>query len=79
LASPEPDPAFATEVAEECRRLLDLLGDEQLRMIAVGKMEGYTNPELAEQIGCALPTVERRLRVIRKLWEAELEQRANPP
>src|SRR5947209_7209738 len=39
----EPTPEFAAEVAEECRRLLDKLGDDELRTIAVGKMEGYTS------------------------------------
>ena len=37
-----PTPAFAAEVAEECERLLGQLGDEQLRSIALLKMEGYT-------------------------------------
>ena len=65
----EPTPAFAAEVAEECRRLLDKLGDDELRSIAVWKMEGYSNEQIAERLGRALATVERRLRVIRKLWE----------
>ena len=49
LLSPEPDPAFAAEVAEECRRLLDALQNEELRQIALRKMEGYTNEEIAAQ------------------------------
>ena len=65
----EPTPEFAAEVAEECQRLLDRLPDEQLRTIAVWKMEGYTNEEIAQKLDCALATVERRLKVIRKLWD----------
>ena len=38
----EPTPAFAAQVAEECRHLLDRLPDDRLRAIALGKMEGYT-------------------------------------
>jgi DNA-directed RNA polymerase specialized sigma24 family protein len=72
LAGPGPTPAFAAQVAEECRRLLDQLGNAELRAIALGKMEGYTNAELAAQLDCALPTVERRLRLIRKIWEKEI-------
>src|SRR5262249_51868532 len=60
LLSQEPDPAFAAEAAESCRRLLDRLGDDQLRAIAVGKMEGHTNEEIAERLGCSPPTIERR-------------------
>jgi DNA-directed RNA polymerase specialized sigma24 family protein len=67
----EPTPEFAAEVAEECQRLLDLLGDDEKRTIAVWKLEGHTNEEIAGRQGVALATVERRLRVIRKLWENE--------
>ena len=43
----EPTPEFAALVADECRRLLDRLGDPQLQSIALWKMEGYTNAEIA--------------------------------
>jgi RNA polymerase sigma factor (sigma-70 family) len=69
LVGREPDPAFAAQVAEECRRLLAKLGDEQLRLLVLRKMEGYTNEEIAVQLGCAPATVERRLRLVRKRWE----------
>src|SRR5262245_41709963 len=42
----EPDPAEAAEVAEETGRLLRLLPDDQLRLIAVLKMQGHTNEEI---------------------------------
>ena len=54
------------------RRLLGLLGDTELRSVAVWKMEGWTNEEIAQQIGRSLPTVERKLRMIRGLWEKEV-------
>ncbi len=66
----EPDPAFAAQVAEECRRLLGVLGDDSLCALALRKMEGYTNEEIAKLTGCSLATIERRLRLIRKEWEA---------
>jgi DNA-directed RNA polymerase specialized sigma24 family protein len=72
LLSHEPDPAFAAEVAEECRRLLDALPDEELRQIALWKMEGFTNEEIAARQGCVLATVERKLKRIRKRWAKEL-------
>ena len=68
LAGREPDPAFAAQVAEECQRLLGAL-DDGLRLLAVRKMEGYTNEEIAGLLNCSLATVERRLRLIRKEWE----------
>jgi DNA-directed RNA polymerase specialized sigma24 family protein len=71
IVGKEPTPEFAAQAAEEAGRLLDSLGDPALRSIAVWKMEGFTNDEIAARLGCATATVERRLRVIRKLWEEE--------
>jgi DNA-directed RNA polymerase specialized sigma24 family protein len=68
LAGKEPDPAFAALVAEECRRLLAFLPDDEARTIAVRKMEGHTNEETAAELGCSLATVERRLKLIRREW-----------
>jgi DNA-directed RNA polymerase specialized sigma24 family protein len=66
----EPTPEFAAQVAEECRRLLDGLGDAELRAVAVAKMEGHRNADIAARLEVTERTVERRLGVIRKLWSA---------
>ena len=71
VIGPEPTPEFAASVLEQYQRLLDRLADPTLRSIATAKMEGYTNGEIADQIGCVRRTVERKLRVIRKLWSGE--------
>jgi DNA-directed RNA polymerase specialized sigma24 family protein len=71
IAGREPTPEFAAQVAEECDRLLNLLDDAELRAIAVWKMEGDTAPDIAGRLCCALSTVERRLRLIRRIWEEE--------
>jgi RNA polymerase sigma factor (sigma-70 family) len=63
-----PSPEFAAQVADEFRRLLELLGDDSLRAVAMAKLEGYTNRQIAERIGCIEQTVERKLRSIRRLW-----------
>jgi DNA-directed RNA polymerase specialized sigma24 family protein len=67
----EPTPEFAVQIAEECQRLLDRLGDDGLRAVALWKMEGYTNEEVAARLGCVPRTVERKLRTIRRLWGQE--------
>jgi DNA-directed RNA polymerase specialized sigma24 family protein len=59
-------------VAEQLRQLMGLLPDEQLRLIAVAKMEGRTNKEIAGEMDCALRTVERRLGYIRAIWREEV-------
>jgi DNA-directed RNA polymerase specialized sigma24 family protein len=71
LAGEEPTPEFAAQLAEECERLLGRLGDPGLRSLAVWKMEGYTNEEIAARLGCCLSTVERRLQLVRRLWAEE--------
>jgi len=76
LVARDVDPAFAAQFAEECQRLLDALGDDGLRLLAVRKMEGYTNEEIAGLLNCSLATVERRLRLIRREWE---DQSGNRP
>jgi DNA-directed RNA polymerase specialized sigma24 family protein len=68
----EPTPAFAAEVADEFRHLLDLLGDADLEQLALLKMEGHTNAEMADRVGCYKRTIDRKLEIIRKTWQQEL-------
>jgi DNA-directed RNA polymerase specialized sigma24 family protein len=68
----EPSPEFAAMVAEECARRLEGLPDDSLRQVALLKMEGYRNEEIAARLGCGLRTVARRLEVIRKAWLDEV-------
>jgi len=70
LLGREPTPAFAAQVAEQCRRLVESLGDGDLRTIAVWKMEGYTTEEIAAKLRRAPRTVERKLDLIRQRWTA---------
>lgn len=71
IVGPAPTPAFAAQVSEEYQRLLDLLNDLELRNVAVWKMEGHTTEDIARMLGCVPRTVERKLRVIRSLWNGE--------
>src|SRR5262249_11352800 len=66
----EPTPELAAQMADECRSLLDRLGDETLRSVALWKMEGHTNAGIAAKLGCVEQTVERKVRAIRRLWQA---------
>ena len=73
LAGCEPTPQFATQVHEEFSRLYGLLTDDTLRQIARGKLEGYTNAELAARLSLSLRAVERKLQLIRRQWSQEVE------
>jgi RNA polymerase sigma factor (sigma-70 family) len=65
----EPTPELAAQVTEQFQQLLALLPDEEVRSVALWKFEGYTNLEIAARLGCADATVERRLKLIRALWQ----------
>jgi DNA-directed RNA polymerase specialized sigma24 family protein len=70
--SREPSPEFAAGVAEECRRLLDRLGDRDLQAVALLRMEGYSVEEVAAKLGCVPRAVKRKLALIRTVWEKEM-------
>jgi DNA-directed RNA polymerase specialized sigma24 family protein len=74
IAGDGPTPEFAAMMAEECQRLLDSLDDDALRQVALSRMEGYTNDEIADQLGCARRTIARRLDLIRKTWMSCIEE-----
>jgi DNA-directed RNA polymerase specialized sigma24 family protein len=68
ILSREPTPQFAVEMAEQCDHLLESLPDDDLRRLAIWKMEGHSNEEIAVQMQCATRTVERKLHLIRSVW-----------
>ena len=74
----EPTPAEADVLNEALeRRLQDLDKPDvrklELRKVALMKLEGYTNQEIATALKCGNRTVERKLALIRKRWEAAIE------
>lgn len=48
--------------SEQCRRLLGLLEDDEMRRIAMGKVHGQTNEEIAVQEQLSVRTVEREVK-----------------
>lgn len=77
LISQEPAPQFAAELAEQFENLLkrlDATGDSDLRRVALMKLEGCTTPQVAEELGCARRTVERKLQLIERLWGKDVQR-----
>jgi RNA polymerase sigma factor (sigma-70 family) len=70
----EPRPEMVVQAAEECRRLLAELGNEESRQVALWKLEGYTNDEIAARMNCSDATVERKLREVRRRWKKEADR-----
>jgi DNA-directed RNA polymerase specialized sigma24 family protein len=74
LAGREPTPAFLAQAGEACERLLDALGDDTLRSLAILKMQGFTIDEIATQTGCTKRAVQRRLEIIRRTWREQVPE-----
>ncbi len=65
-AGPSPAEAAVLNEALECR--LEALADPELRQIALWRLEGYTNREIADRLDRTERSIERRLERIRSKW-----------
>jgi DNA-directed RNA polymerase specialized sigma24 family protein len=71
IADAMPTPEFAAMIADECRSLLGKLRDDSLRQVALLRMEGYNNEEVADRLGCSLRTIARKIELIRRSWTGD--------
>ncbi|MCU0981251.1 MAG: ECF-type sigma factor [Pirellulaceae bacterium] len=60
-------------MSQQCRVLIDALQDPELEQIALWKLAGHTNDEIADKLDCTRATIQRKLRLIRKIWDVETE------
>jgi DNA-directed RNA polymerase specialized sigma24 family protein len=65
-----PSPAEAAVLNEALERRLEVLADPELRQIALWRLEGYTNRDIAERLERTERSVERRMERIRSKWTA---------
>jgi RNA polymerase sigma factor (sigma-70 family) len=72
LVSSAPTPDFLVALEEQYLRLLDMLRNDQLREIAVLRIEGYDVAEIAQKLAVGQRAVERKLQLIRARWRREL-------
>jgi RNA polymerase sigma factor (sigma-70 family) len=63
-----PSPAEAALLNEALERRLEALADPELRRIALLRLEGYTNREIADLHNCTERSIERRMERIRSKW-----------
>ena len=64
----EPTPEFLAVMEEQQQAMFRALPDESQRNVARLRFEGYSNEEIAQQLGTSLRSVERKLKVIREIW-----------
>jgi DNA-directed RNA polymerase specialized sigma24 family protein len=67
----ESDPALALVMMEELRERFGAL-PPSYRAIALMRMEGFTNDEIARSHDCGVRSVERCLEEIRAIWRCEI-------
>ncbi len=68
----EPSPEMVLMMQESVEEFFSQLGGGQLKQIAVAKLEGYSNAELAKRFSCSERTIERRLHLIREKCQQEM-------
>ncbi len=78
LLTREPTPEEAAEMADECRILLESLDEPELRQIAIWRVEGFTNEEIALKLDCVPRTIERKVGRIRALWKEKMAEGEEP-
>ena len=74
LSGSEHSPDVSFFAREECERLLSMLPDEDLKSLAVLKVDGYTNEEIATILDCTRRSIQRRLNLIREIWTNERDE-----
>lgn len=67
----EPSPEMVLMMQESVEQFFSHFGVGQLQELAVAKLEGYSNAELAQRFGCSERTIERRLHLIREKYQQE--------
>ncbi len=72
VADAVPISEFAEFLDDECRELIDRLGDPRLVQIASLWLRGRSQKQIAGQLGCSDATVARKQDLIRKKWRREL-------
>jgi RNA polymerase sigma factor (sigma-70 family) len=73
VACREPTPEFVAQFTETSEALIECLGDVQLQDVAILRMEGYTDTEIAQRMKCSRSTVQRRLELVRRKWQRQID------
>lgn len=68
-----PTAQDVADLAERFAHLLQLLPNETLQKVALMRYEGYTPKEIGERFGYTPRWAQKKIQLIRKTWEAELD------
>ena len=64
----EPTPDFLVMIEEQHEQLLQTLRNDELRLIANRKLQGYSNREIADELGVVERTIRRKVNLIMDEW-----------
>jgi DNA-directed RNA polymerase specialized sigma24 family protein len=75
--APPPDEVAAFQ--DQLAWLLGQLVSDEVRQVALLRLQGHGNDEIALRMGCSRATVERRIRLVRESWGWLTEQEKSSP
>jgi RNA polymerase sigma factor (sigma-70 family) len=67
----DPHPETAEQLSLVLREQIDNLNDDVLREIVMYRFEGFTDTEIAEKTSLSVRTIQRKLALIRRMWQSE--------
>jgi DNA-directed RNA polymerase specialized sigma24 family protein len=73
IAGEETGPDVRAVLNESSEALLDSLGNETLKSIAIYRLENYSNEEIAKLLNCGVRTVVRKVNRIKGKWTRTME------
>jgi DNA-directed RNA polymerase specialized sigma24 family protein len=65
----ESSPELVAQLGEDYRHVMEALGGHLLRTVAQMQLEGHNSKEISERLSISTRSVERKLRLIRTIWE----------
>ena len=73
LSRAHEDPHFQALVKEECHKLIESIKRKEVKLVALLRIEGYTTEEIAKHLKCTRRSVQRRLSLIKAVWNKMLQ------
>ena len=74
LTSKTPAPEVVLSVSETLNELLSSMPSERLRQIALFRLQGLSNAEIAVKLNRSVRTIERRIELIRITWQRKEQE-----
>ena len=73
LFAREPSPDMAAQLIDLMGHLLARLDDPMLQRLAKLRLQNHTEEEMAAELNVSARTIRRKLDLIRRLWEREID------